>query len=373
MRTERLVARIAAGASVGCLALLSSACGLISQGPPTHTAVHQASTGAPSGWSQVAHPSTWDSRAGPFSTVYNGKLWVMGGIRDSWPPALNDIWYSDTGGDPVDDWQKVPVGTWWSGRENGGIVAFDPDGAGASYPERMYVFGGMLNLFTPYNDVWWTEDTTPGDGLTWSTATAEWSKRYLFGSLVFDAGEGEKIWVLGGQTTKTSYVGDVWSWSGIAGEPWQKATGSAWPARGGAYCTVWNGAMWVFGGHNADGALNDVWYSTDGTTWTNPGNASWPARSQGGLVQTGTGLWLFGGWDGTSSSSNTNDVWFTDDPQGLSWTLQNPSAGWPPRHSPTVTKFKGDVFLAGGWSSGRTTLNDIWMLRMAPGDRRWQP
>ena len=370
MRTEYCVARIAAGALVGCVALLSSACGLISQGPQTHTAEHQASTGTPSGWSQVANPSTWDSRTGSFSTVYNGKLWVMGGIRDSWPPALNDIWYSNTGGDPVDDWQKVPAGTWWSGREGGGTVVFDPDGAGASYPERMYVLGGMLNLFNPYNDVWWTEDTTPGDGLTWSTATAEWSKRYFFGSLVFDAGEGEKIWVLGGQTTKTSYVGDVWSWSGIAGQPWQKATGSAWPSRGGAYCTVWNGAMWVFGGHNADGKLNDVWYSTDGTTWTNPGNANWPARSLGGLVQIGTGLWLFGGSD---SSSKTNDVWFTDDPQGLSWTLQNPSAGWPPRHMQTVTKFKGDVFLAGGWSTSRTTLNDIWMLRMAPGDRRWQP
>lgn len=371
MRTGRHVARIAARALIGCVAFLSSACGhTFSQGPPTPTAVHQASSGASSGWSQVANPSTWDSRAGPFMTVYDGKLWVMGGIRNSWPPELNDIWYSKTGGDPVDDWQKVPAGSWWSGREGGGIVTFDPDGAGASYRERMYVMGGMLNLFNPYNDVWWTEDTTPADGLTWSTATAEWSKRDFLCSLVFDAGGGKRIWVLGGRTSMTSWTDDVWSWSGIAGEPWQLATASAWPARGGAYCTVWNGAMWVFGGSNASGALNDVWYSTDGTTWTKSGNANWPARTQGGLVALGTELWLFGGWDGTNSSSNANDVWFTRDPKGLSWTLQNPSAGWPTRHMDAVALFNGNVFLAGGWSANRTTLKDIWMMRMSPGDQR---
>ena len=117
----------------------------------------------------------------------------------------------------------------------------------------------------------------------------------------------------GMQKSRDNFKNDVWY--SADGTNWKLATARAewspkWLDRGGnrgAGCVVFDGRIWVFGGINEKGMLNDVWSSSDGANWqqaTVP--APWKPRGTANSVVFDNKLWIYGGKTG-------RDEWFAGD------------------------------------------------------------
>jgi N-acetylneuraminic acid mutarotase len=176
--------------------------------------------------------------------------------------------------------------------------------------------------------------------------------------------------------------------------------------------------MWLFGGSNSAGSLNDLWrYSATTGQWTwisgssdmnapgvygsqgvaEPGNVP-GARNLAVSWADGTGaLWLFGGigLDATGNSGNLNDLWKFD-PNSNMWTwvggsnLAGATGVYGTKGSPAPTNMPsarnsatswidaaGDLWLFGGFgiSTGAGAnldyLNDLWEYNSASGEWVW--
>jgi len=45
-------------------------------------------------WNQITSSTIWSARYGHNSEVFNGKIWVIGGVSSTTGPCLNDVWFS---------------------------------------------------------------------------------------------------------------------------------------------------------------------------------------------------------------------------------------------------------------------------------------
>ncbi|MDO8562047.1 MAG: hypothetical protein Q7S05_04475 [bacterium] len=93
-------------------------------------------------WSLVTEHAPWEGRQGGQLLNFKGLLWMVGRLNDEFDKyGPNDVWYSADGR----TWQKTVVDPPWTGRE---------DYSGLVYNGRMYVFGGMDANWQWRNDVW---------------------------------------------------------------------------------------------------------------------------------------------------------------------------------------------------------------------------
>lgn len=247
-----------------------------------------------SDWDTITLNANWQSRAASASTVFNGRVWIMGGFNSSFQ-NLNDVWSSATNnGSTWTESTNIP----WSARHGMGLVTFNP-GTGSN----MWLMGGMNNSNQTLNDVWKTNN-----GSTWTqvTANAPWSARRYAGVVVLDG----KMWVVGGLTNTNQALNDVWSTTD--GLNWTQVTANApWEARG-YHSVVSDGKrIWVIGGYNplTNTRYNDVWTSEDGINWTEvEANSPWAPRfgSSAVYIPSNGRIWLMGGGANTPAFS---DVW----------------------------------------------------------------
>src|SRR6185503_17526064 len=100
--------------------------------------------------------------------------------------------------------------------------------------------------------------------------------------------------------------------------------------RGAHGCIVFHGKMWVVGGSNYTGVLNDIWSSPDGIHWNlEAAHAAFSPRWGFSLAVFNDKLWLIGGSAAPFQSNNLlNDVWWTSD--GVAWQ-QSSAAPFSPR------------------------------------------
>ena len=191
-------------------------------------------------WNQATDAAAFSGRQSHTSIVYDNKMWVIGGfgLDGVGVSRRNDVWYSTDGV----NWLQATSAAAFSARRGHTSVVYD---------DRMWVIGGEYGVCAVKNDVWHSTD-----GVNWAQAaeTAEFGERYLHTSVVYD----NKIWTIGG--TKTGgYRNDVWY--SINGATWTQATEAAeFTSRGMHASVVYNNKMWVIGGDYAS-AKNDVWYS----------------------------------------------------------------------------------------------------------------
>ena len=231
------------------------------------------------------------------------------------------------------------------------------------YNDKIWVLGGAdydnyaLNDFK--NDVWFS-----ADGVTWTRATssAAWSARALHSSVVYN----NKLWVLGG--TSSRYFSDATNdvWFSADGVTWTQATSSAaWSARVGHSSVVYNNKLWVLGGVDNKRFKNDVWFSENGSTWTRAtSNAAWSTRALHTSVVYNNKLWVLGGGAQYFFSSDwysKNDVWFSAD--GATWTQATSDAAWSRfLHSSVV--YDDKMWVLGGRDLNSNInigyKNDLW-------------
>ena len=174
----------------------------------------------------------------------------------------------------------------------------------------------------------------------------------------------DKLWMIGGENgiQKNDY------WSSSDGVNWIQHTpinsngGDIFPARSGHQLVVFQGKLWLIGGYGRGSTYyNDVWSSADGVTWTeqNP-NAGFSARAGHQVVVNDGQLWLIGGGQHSvvnRDKEKKNDVWSSSD--GIVWTERTANASFPERYEHQVSIYNNQFWLIGG-RNNNAYFNDIW-------------
>jgi hypothetical protein len=207
------------------------------------------------------------------------------------------------------------------------------------------VAGGIVRAQTPGDEIWQQ-----------STESASFLSRYSHSSVVFNNGNGDEMWVAGGNSVSSGLFNDVWrSRDGVT---WTSAVNSAqFPARADHTSVTFQKKMWVIGGYGGARTFNDVWQSTDGVTWKEvTASAAFPVRYGHTSVVFDDKLWVIGG--SGDSGNYYNDVWYSSD--GATWQLATDSAPFPPRYSHTSLIFDNKIWVIGGYSAQSGNLNDVW-------------
>lgn len=280
------------------------------------------------------------------SVVFNGAMWVTGGVRPI-GNGSDEVWSSVDGA----NWILVTAEPGWEGR----IYH-----ASTVHNSRMWIMGGTFDGVTGKNDVWST-----ADGVDWTqaTAVAPWAPRIGSKAVVFL----DRMWLIGGlydatpNDTVNSYspLSDVWS--SPDGVTWTLETDTVpWPARGGHRLVVFDGRMWLMAGVGAGAAtFNDVWYTEDGVTWTAATtNAPWDQRRNPTVLVHAGRMWLIAGQESRNvGDAPKNDVWSSGD--GANWRLENAPAEFPVRINHASVVFDESLWVFGGANSSGF-LNGVW-------------
>lgn len=243
------------------------------------------------------------------AAVFDGKLWVAGGIGSggAW---LTDVWYTSN----LTQWTQATAAAPWTARQGASLVV-----AGG----KLWFLGGG-RWGERYCDVWYSSD-----GANWTAVPtpAAWVQSHNFQA------DDERPWA-------------------VAGNP--------------VRATVLNNLIYATDGQT-------VWNSPDGAGWTllamepHPiiplpdGVAPNPfAPLQHFSFTTYDGkLTLLGGHNWRHGELK-NEVW--ESPDGQEWTRTAPFTAphWSARRTPAVCVHNGKLFLTGGESAGGAAVGDVW-------------
>lgn len=277
--------------------------------------------------------------------------------------------YADHGSKPYDGvftYTEVTKKAEWKNRFDHAAVAFDG---------KMWVFGGYnpgeVKNDTYYEDVWSSDD-----GETWElvTSNAPWNGRRGHTVNVFDDGNGEAMYLIGGfevneETGHRQYTNDVWKtqngadWVQLKDRNYTNIDSldafnervyppidslDDWFPRMNhvTVSATHNGTsfLYIIGGatqlENHDGRyameyFSDVWRSTNGADWERVNNNDYGMRaSHAGAVDSATGkIFIQGGqhgpmFDAEYNASKPSDqwTWMWTSVDGETWITENDTA-----------------------------------------------
>jgi len=202
-------------------------------------------------WECTAPDAPWAARIGAGGVVFDGKMWLLGGVQKYFGGEkylLNDIWTSTDGA----SWRQVTAHAPWAPRAYHAALVFDG---------KIWVYGGgnYWPKYLGYNDVW-----NSSDGIHWTKVTdhAPWSARIWFSSVVYR----NRIWLLGGWSNNPSRNwNDVWYSSD--GADWKELpTDKVWSKRHEQSAYVFKDKIWIVAG-NPWPITNDVWQLEIPESW----------------------------------------------------------------------------------------------------------
>ena len=151
--------------------------------------VHSSQDGA--NWTQLTSSAAFGARYGHSAAVFDGRLWVSGGIDTYGGTCKNDVWYSYDGA----SWTLAAASAAFSPRYR--HVMFAANG-------RLWITGGD-NDTTTFEDCWYSYD-----GITWvKSADSAILARHSAAGAFF----GGKMWVIGGVGKYNYTYGDEVLWS----------------------------------------------------------------------------------------------------------------------------------------------------------------
>lgn len=152
-------------------------------------------------WEQLSRSAEWSPRKVGSIAVFNNKLWILGGgeidgDKVANPNSQNEVWSSPDG----IKWTMEASRILKSGNFVGGTVGV--------YDNKMWIVGANRN------NVFQSGVLYSEDGRTWNEMTAPWSPRGAVAVWVFD----NKLFMTGGKSSHTEngeikfvYSNDVWS------------------------------------------------------------------------------------------------------------------------------------------------------------------
>jgi hypothetical protein len=315
-------------------------------------------------WVHVTIQAAYAQRDGAGALVHNDRMWLIGGWniydKDSFPMLTNnEVWSSQNGY----DWRLEKPNSFldsnfdstsdWEGRHSAGYVV---------YKGKMWIIGGDAIQGHYQSDVWNSED-----GINWTRVNAgqpvPWGPRVLHYTVVFQ----DKIWVIGGQTipqfsqANETFYSDIWTttdginWEHIIPEQ------PSWSARGTiGGSAVYNGRIWILGGAVYQTTTiaerkmyNDVWSSADGVNWIrHTKSAPWQPRAYHSVAVYDGYMWVVGG----HNRGNLKDVWFSSN--GVDWT-EFPNTPWRAyHHAASIFVYDNSLWIVAGSGPGK----NVWSL-----------
>ncbi len=288
-------------------------------------------------FSQATNNAGFDGRLSHKTTVFNNKIWVIGGSDENYNQR-NDVWSSSNGV----EWIEATSNAAFSSRASHSVLTFD---------NKIWVIGGysMGNK----NDVW----SSP-DGINWTqvTSNASFSPRYAHTTVVFD----NKMWVIGGEVGSLDVLNDIWYSSD--GVNWTQVNTVGTPEKGRHTTVVFNNKIWMIAGLGQDGMKNDVWSSSDGINWGEvTSNAPFSKRYYHSSVVYDNKLWIIGG-SGFSDNNEIemyNDVWNSSD--GINWVEVTSSASFSKRALHTSAVHNDKIWVIAG-RDANARKNDVWSM-----------
>lgn len=261
----------------------------------------------------------FDPRILHTSTVFNNKVWVIGGLSLNNPSALNDVWNSEDGV----NWNLVTASANFEPRSGHKAVAFD---------NKLWIIGGFVTGAGTTKEVWNTED-----GITWNLVNAQagYSSSGLDDVIVFD----NKMWVLNGDVW-FSEDGEIWS---LATDDFQNDVDAV----------VFQNKIWAF---NDD--ETNINFSVDGFNWeTKETNISTIIsrldQMNYNLISFDDKLWIINGADRNIAYSNDGSTWFT--------ATSNPA--FPVLFFFSSIVKDDSIWIIAGTSTGTNNFqDDIWFI-----------
>jgi len=314
----------------------------------------------PPNWVRVVEHAAWAPRDSCAETVFNGRMWLMGGWFTSDAPGPRDVWSSPDGA----NWTRATAEAPWKHGDLSTALVYDG---------RMWImggwYGGRKSFASASRAVW-----ASGDGTHWTceTEAAPWKARLGAGGVVFHG----KMWILGGLEryfygTPSDLLNDVWC--SADGRNWRQVTAhAAWAPRAYHGAVVFDNKIWIMGGGNylpEYAGYNDVWNSPDGVHWTRVADhAPWASRIWFSNVVYRNRIWVLGGWS-DKPWTNWHDVWFSAD--GKTWKELKTDMVWSKRHEQSFYVFADKIWVAGGneWP----IVNDVWQIDVPESWLREQP
>ncbi len=289
------------------------------------------------------------------SVVFQDKMWIVGGYDNHTGSGqeYNDIWSSTDGKSwTLEVAHTTNTNVRWTGRSR--YVSLN-------FKQKLWLLGGH-NGSERMNDVW-----SSTDGKSWTleapkttNTNIRWSSRMRHQGLVFD----DKIWILGGNgVADGEYQNDVWS--STDGKSWNLEAPHTtdnnirWTPRYAHASTVFNNKMWVMGGKDQNGLLNDVWSSTDGKKWTQEtSEATWKPRSQHTTVVFDEQIWIIGG---DTRGQGSSSIWSSFD--GQNWTLRQ-HGDWAKLIDASSLLYQDQIWISGGYHiHDARWQNQVWRLK----------
>jgi hypothetical protein len=303
----------------------------------------------------VATQAPFSARAFQRLTVFNDKLWMVGGARLDTQPAtaLNDVWSSIDGTTWVQETQSAA----FAGRYNHGLIAFNG---------RLWVIAGegqrgagTPDTHQPLGDVW-----SSADGKAWQAETSPFgsSPRSNVGVATY----GNKLIVSGGRQGSVTLL-DLWHTEN--GQNWTRVEKADFGGRQDHMMVVFRQKLWTLGGGDfvqfgndpiTCCTRNEAWSSLDGLAWTreDPGAPYTPAFRQQ-MVEFNGRLWMFG-----SQNSATPDLQAWSSADGNDWVRAPGISAVPARLDFSITVFDQKLWLIGGSTfvtpTTFTDRSDVW-------------
>jgi hypothetical protein len=204
-------------------------------------------------WEVVSDQTPFTGRHHMGGAVFQGKMWVMGGVKDK--TIYNDVWSSTDGVNWTLELEEAP----WCKRQ----IHHTP----LVYDDKMWLFGGgvMGSSYFPfiaYNDVWCTSD-----GIHWElkTANAPWPARIWGSTVVYK----NRMWMIAGYRSEpeSRHFGDAWY--SVDGANWTefKQHASDWKKASGTVPVTVETPMWEDRHESSVTVLNDTLYLMGGMIW----------------------------------------------------------------------------------------------------------
>jgi len=284
----------------------------------------------------MADGSSWvlvgnmpEDRGGHTSVVYDGKIWVIGGLNSS-SATTHTILSSIDGIAWTQVSSNFPAGL--SGNRH----------TSESYDNKMWIIGGMTDAYGTSDAAYYSTD-----GITWTPSTVLPVARRMHSSVIYPLSGVDRMWVIGGQGAQSVYY-----WT--AGSGWTNL-GNTLPAIRFMHSSVaFDGKIWVIGGYGAQ----NVYSSVDGVNWTDHGNVLPKTVYEHRTVVYDGKMWILGGND---SSTNTmlRSVYSSVD--GVNW-IEAGGTGYDAlpeaRQSHSSVIYDNRVWVIGGYYPPGSSVRD---------------
>ncbi|WP_044403165.1 hypothetical protein [Lacinutrix sp. Hel_I_90] len=235
-------------------------------------------------WVSVASNLTGD-RCGHTLTVFDGKLWLIGG-ENTVGDWYGDIWWTTDGANWTNTFVTAPFGA----------VTYHQT---LAFNGKMYVIAGSLITGNTF-----VQSTV--DGNIWVEETNNaFSGRVNQGGFVFDGA----MYVLGGENIAGEKLNEIWK--STNGSDWSllSQNASIFPGLNLHTATVYNNKVWVIGGRTATSTFTNAiyassnledWLSYDGINPLDP-------ITKHATLFYDDALWVFGGY--IASGTATGKIW----------------------------------------------------------------